>query len=182
MSLRSTYYTALVGSCISAIALTGVIIARNLESNNPRVLTMVIVGDWGLLVIVMAVWKLYSILNREREEITRINSPQEIRTDTEPLEEGGSTMRTSDRSIREEKARDLEVVPAGDAFLVKSSTRKGGYMVTPEDDGKFHCACMDYATHRSDREWKCKHIIAVETYLEARPRNGTSRYDVIDIR
>jgi len=92
-------------------------------------------------------------------------------------------MRSEDLESRQEKAMSLEVVPAGDTFLVKSSTRKGGYMVTPEDDGTYHCACMDYATHRGDPEWRCKHIIAVEMYLEERgPTSSDSRWGIIDVK
>jgi len=108
---------------------------------------------------------------------------QESRQLARNTQEGGEQMRSEDFESRQKKASDLEVVPAGDTFLVKSSTRKGGYMVTPEDDGSYHCACMDYATHRGDREWRCKHIIAVDMFLEERgPVSSGSRFDVIDIK
>lgn len=96
--------------------------------------------------------------------------------------EGGSNMNSNDFATRKAKAQDLEVVSVGNDFMVKSSTRQGGYMVTAREEGGHHCACMDFATHRGDSEWKCKHIIAVEEYLEKRgPTNGDSRYDIIDI-
>lgn len=100
---------------------------------------------------------------------------------------GGSeeNMDTKDLATRTAKAQGLEVVPVGDDFMVKSSTRQGGYMVTSIQQGDkigYHCACMDFATHRGDKEWKCKHIIAVGEYLEKRgPSSGDSRYDIIDI-
>lgn len=97
--------------------------------------------------------------------------------------EGGSDMNSKDFATRKAKAQELEVVSVGDDFMVKSSTRQGGYMVTAREEGGYHCACMDFATHRSDSEWKCKHIIAVEDYLEKRgPTNGDSRYDLLDLK
>jgi len=92
-------------------------------------------------------------------------------------------MNSKDFDTRKAKAQDLEVVSVGSDFMVKSSTRQGGYMVTTREEGGYHCACMDFATHRGDPKWKCKHTIAVEDYLEKRgPTNGDSRYDIIDIK
>jgi len=97
--------------------------------------------------------------------------------------EGVSNMTDKDLATRKEKAQELEVVSVGNDFMVKSSKRQGGYMVTVKEEGGHHCACMDYATHRGDKDWKCKHIIAVEMYLENRgPTNGDSRYDIIDLK
>jgi len=112
-----------------------------------------------------------------------LNFEQETRLPVEDTQERGEQMQSKDLESRREKALSLEVIPAGDTFLVKSSTRKGGYMVTPEDDGTHHCACMDYATHRGDSKWRCKHILAVEMFLEERgPTRADSRFDVIDIK
>ena len=92
-------------------------------------------------------------------------------------------MTDKDLATRKEKAQKLEVVSVGDDFLIKSATRQGGYMVTVKEEGGYSCACMDYATHRGDKKWRCKHIIAVEMYLENRgPTNSDSRYDIIDIK
>ncbi len=96
--------------------------------------------------------------------------------------EGGITVNNKDFETRKAKAKDLEVTAVGTDFLVKSSTRQGGYMVTVKKEGGYHCACMDFATHRGDQDWKCKHIIAVETYLEKRgSTNSDSRYDLLDL-
>lgn len=93
-----------------------------------------------------------------------------------------SNMDSKDFEARKTKARKLEVVSVSDDFMVKSSTRQGGYMVTPKEGGGYHCACMDFALHRSDSEWKCKHIMAVEDYVESRgPTNSDSRFDLLDI-
>jgi len=101
----------------------------------------------------------------------------------EPRTEGVSDMTNKDLATRMEKAQELEAVSVGNDFMVKSSKRQGGYMVTAKEEGGYHCACMDYATHRGDKVWKCKHIIAVELYLENRgPTNSDSRYDIIDIK
>lgn len=97
--------------------------------------------------------------------------------------EGGSDMDSKDFEARKTKAKKLEVVAVSDDFMVKSSTRQGGYMVTPKEGSGYHCACMDFAMHRSDSEWKCKHIIAVEDYVESRgPINGDSRFDLLDLK
>lgn len=94
-----------------------------------------------------------------------------------------SNMDSKDFEARKTKARKLEVVSVSDDFMVKSSTRQGGYMVTPKEGGGYHCACMDFALHRSDSEWKCKHIMAVEDYVESRgPTNGDSRFDLLDLK
>lgn len=81
------------------------------------------------------------------------------------------------------KAAGLEVVAAGGTYSVRSSTGKGGYMVT-ESDGKLTCACTDFYMHiHQDPGWKCKHVIAAETFKEKKGsavRNG-SRFDVIDL-
>lgn len=100
--------------------------------------------------------------------------------------EGGSDMNSKDFETRKTKAQELEVVSVANDFLVKSATRQGGYMVTTiqrKEGIGYHCACMDYATHRGDPDWKCKHIIAVEMYLEKKgPTNGDSRYDLLDLK
>lgn len=94
-----------------------------------------------------------------------------------------SNMDSKEFEARKTKALKLEVVSVSDDFMVKSSTRQGGYMVTPKEGGGYHCACMDFALHRSDPEWKCKHIIAVDDYLERRgPTNGDSRFDLLDLK
>ena len=99
------------------------------------------------------------------------------------IAEGVSDMTAKDLATRKEKAQKLEVASVGNDFMIKSSTRQGGYMVNVKEEGGYYCACMDYATHRGDKEWKCKHIIAVELYLENRgPTNSDSRYDIIDIK
>lgn len=96
--------------------------------------------------------------------------------------EGGSNMNEEELEARKTKAKKLEVTPVGDDFMIKSSTSKGGYMVNPKEEGGYHCACMDYALHRKDPDWRCKHIIAVETYLESRgPMKSDSRFELLDL-
>lgn len=93
-------------------------------------------------------------------------------------------MNEEELEARKKKAKTLEVTPVGNDFMIKSSTSKGGYMVNVKEEGGYHCACMDYALHRKDPNWRCKHIIAVETYIEdlgPRAYEKRLRYELLDL-
>ena len=95
---------------------------------------------------------------------------------------GEGHMTGKEISDRRKKAEELEVTIIGGAYLIKSSTGKGGYMVT-ESEGKLVCACTDFYMHiHQDPDWKCKHIIAAEIYGEKRgTTKGAGRFALIDL-
>ena len=92
-------------------------------------------------------------------------------------------MTAKEYADRERKAEDLEVVAMGGTFSVRSSSGRGGYMIT-EKDNELICACTDFYMHiHQDPKWKCKHIIAVEKF-RTRKGFGTAsrdRFDAIDL-
>jgi len=98
-------------------------------------------------------------------------------------------MTTNELASRQRKASLLSVTVVDDGYSVPSSDG-GEYIVSYNDDGRFVCKCMDFAIHRTDPDWVCKHILAVMLFLERsemnnppslKPVNRKSRYDAIDL-
>lgn len=99
-------------------------------------------------------------------------------------------MTANELAVRQRKASSLNVTIVDDGYSVPSSGG-GEYIVSYSDDGKLVCRCMDFAIHRTDSEWQCKHILAVMLFLQrsnishsspTKPaKKNVSRYDVIDL-
>ena len=79
--------------------------------------------------------------------------------------------------VKKAEKEGLVVERTGSGYMVTSSTKKGGYLVT--DDNGLACACADYYMHKSDITWKCKHILAVEALLTQAPTTG-SRFAALE--
>ena len=94
-------------------------------------------------------------------------------------------MTREDYEKNAKKAASLSASRTDGGYTVKSSTGKGGYLVTEEDNSKLVCSCPDYYMHGGkgkDPDWKCKHVIAVETYLKTLEKvSTTSRFAALDI-
>jgi hypothetical protein len=97
-------------------------------------------------------------------------------------------MTADELSSRQRKAVSLSVTVVDDGYSVPSSDG-GEYIVSYSDDGRLVCKCIDFVIHKTDEEWKCKHVLAVMLFLQ---RNNVSRpspsrqikrtrYDVIDL-
>jgi len=68
------------------------------------------------------------------------------------------------------------------------SSDGGEYLVSYTDDGRLVCKCIDFTIHKSDLDWRCKHVLAVMLFLQgniSRPSPTRhirkTRYDVIDL-
>lgn len=98
-------------------------------------------------------------------------------------------MTANELAVRQRKASSLSVTMVDDGYSVPSSD--GGEYIVSYADGRLVCRCMDFAIHRTDSEWKCKHILAVMLFLQrnnishsspTKPaKKNVSRYDVIDL-
>ena len=80
---------------------------------------------------------------------------------------------------RIKKTKGLIVERTSTGYMVTSSGKGGGYLVT--SDGSYKCACMDFALHRADTSWKCKHVLAVENALAKQSTTTSSRFAAIDV-
>lgn len=87
-------------------------------------------------------------------------------------------MTQEELQARVKKTKGLIVEKTSTGYMVTSSGKGGGYLVT--SDGSYKCACMDYALHRADSTWKCKHIITVEQNLEKKEAVG-SRFSALEV-
>lgn len=97
-------------------------------------------------------------------------------------------MTAQELASRQRKASSLSVTVVDDGYLVPSSN--GGEYIVSYSDGRLVCKCMDFAIHRTDPDWRCKHILAVMLLMEVpemdnpppiRPISRKSRYDAIDL-
>lgn len=76
-------------------------------------------------------------------------------------------MTEKEQAVRKERAKGLRVIKpdGGDSFLVESSEQGKHYRVRVDGEGK-SCTCPDFLNNWSDKDWRCKHIIAVEEVLK----------------
>ena len=105
-----------------------------------------------------------------------------------PLSRGSTDMTADELSSRQRKAMSLSVTAVEDGYSVPSSDG-GEYIVSYAEDGRLVCKCVDFIIHKADKEWKCKHVLAVILFQQRsnishpspiRPIKRT-RYDVIDL-
>jgi len=99
-------------------------------------------------------------------------------------------MTADELSSRQRKALSLSVTVVDDGYSVPSSDG-GEYIVSYAENGRLVCKCVDFAIHKSDLDWRCKHVLAVMLFLQthniSRPsqtrpsKRNVSRYDVIDL-
>jgi len=87
-------------------------------------------------------------------------------------------MTTEELESRVKKTKGLIVEKTGTGYMVTSSTRAGGYLVS--DGERLECSCPDYYLHRKDPDWKCKHIIVVEQNLEKKTTTST-RFAALEV-
>jgi len=97
-------------------------------------------------------------------------------------------MTADELSSRQRKAMSLSVTAVEDGYSVPSSDG-GEYIVSYADDGRLVCKCVDFVIHKSDLDWRCKHILAVMFFQQRNSISSPSptrhikrtRYDVIDL-
>jgi hypothetical protein len=51
-------------------------------------------------------------------------------------------------------------------FIVRSQSRPKAYIVYRDNHGNWTCPCEDFQKHKKYDDWKCKHVIACEYWLE----------------
>jgi len=99
-------------------------------------------------------------------------------------------MTVNELASRQRKAMSLSVTVVEDGYSVPSSDG-GEYIVSYADDGRLVCKCVDFVIHKSDLDWRCKHVLAVMLFLQTHnidlpsptkpSKRNVSRYDVIDL-
>ncbi len=98
-------------------------------------------------------------------------------------------MTAQELASRQRKASLLSVTVVDGGYSVPSSDG-GEYTISYDDKGRLACKCMDFAIHKTDSNWVCKHILAVMLFLEGsgiknppslKPVSRKSRYDAIDL-
>jgi len=107
-----------------------------------------------------------------------------------PLNRESTEMTADELSSRQRKASLLSVTVVEDEYSVPSSDG-GEYLVSCSDDGRLVCKCVDFVIHKSDLDWRCKHVLAVMLFLQTHnidlpsptkpSKRNVSRYDVIDL-
>jgi len=97
-------------------------------------------------------------------------------------------MTASELAARQRKASSLSVTVVEDGYSVPSSDG-GEYIVSYVEDERPVCKCVDFVIHKSDLDWRCKHILAVILFLQRQNISHPSptrqikrtRYDAIDL-
>ena len=105
-----------------------------------------------------------------------------------PLNRESTDMTADELSSRQRKAMSLSVTVVEDGYSVPSSDG-GEYIVSYSDNGRLVCKCVDFVIHKSDLDWRCKHILAVTLFQQrnniSRPSpvmtTKKTRYDAIDL-
>jgi len=99
-------------------------------------------------------------------------------------------MNTNELTSRQRKALNLTVRAVEGGYAVPSSDG-GEYTISRDEDGRLVCQCIDFAIHKADKEWQCKHVLAVMLFIRKSGRTDppsqepvrkrASRYDAIDL-
>lgn len=96
----------------------------------------------------------------------------------------GVAMTIAEIASRKKNAAKLAVLSIGNSdFMVRSQGKSSGYSVSRSEDGEsFECVCTDYYMHKHRKDWRCKHVLATEQYIEERgPTTTDSRYTTIEL-
>lgn len=67
---------------------------------------------------------------------------------------------------RKEKARNLKVVRQEDGQYVVESSNGEKFYTAVKEENNATCDCQDFKRHCGDNGWRCKHILAVEQFIE----------------
>ena len=64
-------------------------------------------------------------------------------------------------------------------FVVRSQSRPKAYLVYRDSHGNWTCPCEDFQKHKQYDDWKCKHVLACEYWLENEERALPQRPSLI---